>query len=175
MNTPVPLEWLSACGRYSVRLKKPAFRRMVRMAAAHAPAEVGTSLVGSYSPEGSVAIVHGLAPLSDDSQGSRFAFLRGIKGLHSFFVRLCSRFAGKRHYVGEWHSHPDAAPFPSPIDDSNQLAIAGDPAAECPECILLIVGGHCPDSPDLGVFVYSRTSGRIELHPRGQSHTGTHT
>ena len=158
-----PLHWRSACGTYSVRIKMPAYRAMKKLAEKHSPVEVGTSLVGAYTYNGTLAIVHGLAPLTPDSRGWRTSFVRGITGLHTFFTRVYRRFCGKRHYVGEWHSHPHAAPSPSPTDDRNQTDIANDQSAECPECILVIIGGDLTHVPDLSVFVYSRTHGRIDL------------
>ena len=138
---------------------------MVEMAQAHSPNEVGTSLVGCYSNNGFEASVLDLAPLSPDSKGSRTSFYRGIAGLKKFFTKLRQSFSGKRHYVGEWHSHPDAAPFPSQTDNRHQLAIAKDPNTACPECILIIIGHTLSNVDEIGVFVYSRKRGRIPLAP----------
>ena len=133
------------------------------MAQTHSPNEVGTSLVGCYSDNGFEASVLDLAPLSPDSKGSRTSFYRGVAGLKKFFTKLRQSFRGKRHYVGEWHSHPDAAPFPSQTDDRHQLAIAKDPNTACPECLLIIVGHTLSNVDEIGVFVYSRKRGRIPL------------
>ena len=161
-----PLTWQSNDRQYSVRVTKPAFHSMLQLAAQHAPNEVGTSLVGSYSDDGSLAVVHRIAPLSADSRGSRNAFLRGILGLRTFFGKVIARFRGRRHYVGEWHSHPGGIPVPSSTDDYNQTAIATDKVAHCPECILVILGGDFSDDPVLGLYVYSRSRGKIVLRPR---------
>ena len=165
MTVPTPpLTWQSTCGSYAVRIKPRAMRSMLRLAQEHFPHEVGTSLVGSYSDDGNLAIVQSLAPLTADSRGSRFSFLRGVLGLPEFFSRVYRRFSGHRHYVGEWHSHPRGQPIASATDDRNQAAIASDPAADCPECILVIVGGRPEEAPGLGVYVYSRERGRLDLH-----------
>lgn len=136
---------------------------MKELAIEHAPNEVGTSLVGSYSDDGTRAVVRDLAPVSNDSRGSRFSFMRGVQGLAEFFASVFRRSNGLQHYVGEWHSHPGGNPVPSPIDDANQSAIARDIRTECPEAILVIIGGEADAFDDLGVFIYSRTSGRVEL------------
>ena len=136
---------------------------MTEMAQAHYPNEVGTSLVGCYSKNGFKASVLDLAPLSTDSKGTRTSFYRGTAGLRKFFTKLRKTFSGKRYYVGEWHSHPDNAPIPSSTDDQNQLAIANETKTNCPECILIIIGGNCLDLKQMGVFVYSRKHGKIEL------------
>lgn len=138
---------------------------MIEMARNHYPNEVGTSLVGSYSDNGFKASILDLAPLTSDSKGSSTSFCRGTSGLRKFFAKLRETFSGKRYYVGEWHSHPNGAPIPSDMDDHNQLAIAKDKKTNCPECILVIIGGVLSNFDKKGVFVYSRKRGKIVLYP----------
>jgi hypothetical protein len=45
------------------------------------------------------------------------------------------------------------------------FAIARDPKAKCPECVLLIVATTGNDA-EIGAFVYSRTRGRVPLSRR---------
>lgn len=157
--------WKSACGRYTVIIKSSCFEEMLRMTQNHLPKEVGTSLVGYYSQDRFRAFITGLAPLTGDSRGSHTTFHRGTGGLKEFFRSVFRRFRGKRHYVGEWHSHPHGQPVPSGMDDRNQSAIARDNNTDCPECILVILGGDPLRSPEVSVHVYSRTHGRIPLAP----------
>ena len=167
MNEDPPLKWKSECGRYTVSISLSCFNKMLEMAKGHYPCEVGTSLVGCYSDDGFDATVLDTAPMSSDSKGLANSFYRGIKGLRRFFAKLRRNYLGKRYYVGEWHSHPDVSPVPSSTDDENQSAIASDTKTNCPECILLIIGGNPFNAPDLGVFVYSRKRGRIDLFQDG--------
>lgn len=148
------LKWQSNCQKYTVRLSNDCFLKILEMAQAHSPNEVGTSLVGCYSDNGFEASVLDLAPLSPDSKGSRTSFYRGVAGLRKFFTKLRQTFNGKRHYLGEWHSHPDAAPLPSQIDDKHQSAIAKDTNTACPECILIIIGYTLSNVDEIGVFVW---------------------
>ncbi|RKU26843.1 hypothetical protein C6497_12415 [Candidatus Poribacteria bacterium] len=159
------LKWQSACRKYTVRLSKSCVLKMLKMAQTHSPNEVGTSLVGCYSDNGFEAYVLDLAPLSSDSKGSRTSFYRGTTGMRKFFTKLRETFNRKRHYVGEWHSHPDAIPHPSQTDDMQQLAIAKDTNTKCPECILILIGHTLSGVNEIGVFVYSRKRGRIQLAP----------
>lgn len=163
------LMWQSNCQKYTIRLSNACFLKMLEMAQSHSPNEVGTSLVGCYSDNGFEASVLDLAPLSPDSKGSRTSFYRGVAGLRKFFTKLRQAFSGKRYYVGEWHSHPDALPFPSQTDDKNQLAIAKDTNTICPECILILIGRTLSKAEEIGVFVYSRKRGRISLAPAHQT------
>ena len=158
------LRWQSGCRRYTVLIPKSCLLKMVEMAQEHYPNEVGTSLVGYYSDNGFEASVLELAPLSPDSKGSRTSFYRGVAGLRNFFTKLRRTFSGRRYYVGEWHSHPNGEPIPSDTDNRNQLEIAKDTKTDCPECILIIIGGTDSNFNKIGVFVYSRKRGRVMLY-----------
>ena len=165
MTPTPPLRWRSSCGVYNVEIARRCFRAMQRMAREHLPNEVGTSLVGTYSLDGRKATVTGIAPLAKDSQATRTSFQRGIDGLAQFFKNLFTRYRGRRHYVGEWHSHPYAAPDASRTDDVNQSAIAHDQRVDCAETILVIVGGDMAQHVSLQAYVYSRSRGKVVLGP----------
>ena len=165
------LKWRSECEKYTVYISESCLLKMTEMGQVYYPNEVGTSLVGCYSNDGFEASVLDLAPLSPDSKGRRTSFYRGIAGLQKFFMKLREVFPGKRYYVGEWHSHPNAAPIPSGTDDRNQLAIARDTKTNCPECILVIIGGFLSNFNELGVFVYSEKRGKIVLSPVSDEET----
>ena len=158
------LRWQSDCKRYTVLISKFCLLKMTEMAQEHYPNEVGTSLIGCYSDDGFEASVLELTPLSLDSKGSRTSFYRGVAGLRNFFIKLRRTFSGRRYYVGEWHSHPNGEPIPSGTDSRNQLEIAKDTKTDCPECILIIIGGTNSNFDKIGVFVYSRKCGQIKLY-----------
>ena len=163
MSNALPLKWKSRCGRYTVSISDSCFTKTLEMARKHCPDEVGTSLVGCYSDDGFDAFISDMAPVCSDSKSLDNSFWRGIKGLQTLFVELRKSYAGKRYYVGEWHSHPDASPIPSRTDDMTQSAIAADRQANCPESILVVIAGNLFGAPDLRVFVYSRKRGRVDL------------
>ena len=171
MKDKSSLKWQSDCEQYTVLISESCLLKMTEIAQAHYPNEVGTPLVGCYSDNGFEASVLDLAPLSSDSKGTLTSFHRGIAGLQKFFAKLRKIFSGKRYYVGEWHSHPNVAPIPSGTDDRNQLAIAHDTKTNCPECILVIIGGFLSNFSELGVFVYSRKRGKVILFPVSDEET----
>ena len=163
MKRPTNSSWRSACGLYTVHVSSKSLDCMARMAVATLPSEVGTSLVGSYSDDGFVARVEELAPLPSDSRGSWSAFHRGVLGMTNYFTKLFADSSGKRYYVGEWHSHPDGSPHPSGTDDAALHAICRDARTKCPEVVLVLLGGSIRHLPSIGVYVYSRTRGRVTL------------
>ncbi len=166
MRQELPKVWRSECGSYTVTISEKAVSSMLKLARERAPHEVGSSLVGSYSDDGYEATIHSLAPIPTDSRSSMCTFIRGVEGLPDFFQKMFRRFGGKRHYVGEWHTHPNAPANPSSTDDENQFRIAADKGTDCPEAILVILGGKLSSSPQLGVYVYSRSGKRETLSPR---------
>ncbi|MDP3025924.1 MAG: Mov34/MPN/PAD-1 family protein [candidate division Zixibacteria bacterium] len=163
MNNELPLKWKSKCGRYTVSISHFCFNKMLKMGKKHHPHEVGTSLVGCYSDDGFDAFVLDASPLCSDSRCYDNSFFRGIKGLRAFYNKLQQRYGGRRYYVGEWHSHPNGTPIPSHMDNMTQSAISADSETNCPESILVIIGGNLFAVPELGVFLYSCRWGRIEL------------
>jgi hypothetical protein len=165
VRTVPPLLWTSTCGTYRVRILRRCFRRMQRLAIEHCPNEVGTSLVGQYTPDGHEAIIVTIAPLPADSTLGRWCFTRGILGLREFFESVRRRFRGRRRRVGEWHSHPCVAPIASGTDDYHQTELARSEAEKLSEAILVILGDNLEKKPSLGVYVYSRMRGRIQLIP----------
>jgi hypothetical protein len=82
--------------------------------------------------------------------------------LNALFSSLFKESNGRRHYVGEWHSHPGGAAIPSGTDDDNMFAIAMDPKNRCPECILIIASVISKDV-SMRVYVYSRRGFRCDL------------
>ena len=157
-----PLLWRSEDGNYTVVFARRTILKMIKMAAAHSPYEVGTSLLGSYSRDGFRAEVLGLAPLSEDSSSGRTWFIRGVKGLKEFYERLTQQFHGRRHYVGEWHSHPGASPETSRTDRQTHREITIDHDTNCPEVILVVLGGNSLQST-LEVCVHSKLRGIVRL------------
>ena len=159
----LPRKWVSSCGRYTVTISASCLSEVLSISRKHAPQEVGSSLLGAYSKDGFCASVLGTAPLPSDSRGGRFTFSRGVDGLVFFFLDIFKRTRGRKHYAGEWHSHPGGSVIPSRTDDRNQSAIARNRKTNCPECILVIIGGSYTSRVALGVYVYSRKNGRIDL------------
>ena len=154
--------WRSHCEQYTVRLTQPVFDQMLQLCRDHLPNEIGTSLVGSYSDDGYTATITGLAPCTTDSEQTPVTFVRGVLGLDSFFRRVFRRFGGRRHYVGEWHSHPNGSPAPSRTDDNNQSQLCRDPTNGCSEAILIIIGFE-PHGNSLSAWVYSAEKGKQQL------------
>lgn len=126
------------------------------------PNEGGAALFGSYSGDGKVAFIEGVAPETKNSESGRYQFKRGASGLAAFFRRLFTRSKGEQYYVGEFHSHPGGTPEPSCTDEQTQYSIARDATSCCEAPILLLVGGT-PSVREVAVFVHTRSGVRYVL------------
>ena len=165
LNQQLPTHWVSSCGRYHVSIATECIRDMLTLCRKHLPREIGASVYGTYSSDGFHASVLGNSPITLDSVSERCSFHRGVEGASRFFMHLFRKTQGRQHYVGEWHSHPGGPPEPSATDNRTLHAIASDSETNCPECILLLVGGDLRSYPKIGVYVYSRERGRVDLLP----------
>ena len=157
--------WQSKCERYTVALPTRVLSQLVEAARAGYPLETGSALFGYYENDGYRAVIEGITPIAADTRRARWTLTRGVAGLREFFLSLRGRTGGKQHYVGEWHSHPDGLPHPSGQDEATLRAIATNPTAQCPECILVIVAVGAEGNMKIGALVYSRARGRIDLSP----------
>lgn len=159
------LYWKSKCGKYSIIIEKQCINNILKLAKNSNPNEIGSSLVGSYEKDGYTAVIKDITPIPKDSVLTRFFFKRGAMGLKEYYKKLYYESKGKVHYIGEWHSHPYGEPIPSGKDNKTLFGICNNLKVNCPECISLIIGNNLNDDPELAVYVYSRTKGRIKLIP----------
>lgn len=102
--------------------------------------ETGGILVGKYSRDQRVAEVTAISDSPEDSIDDQTVFVRGIRGLCQWLQNLWR--SNSHYYLGEWHLHPGLNSQPSTLDQSTMTDIARAEAYECPEPILLIVGGN---------------------------------
>jgi integrative and conjugative element protein (TIGR02256 family) len=152
------LELRSQDGRFGLVLSRGQERLLRKRCSISWPNETGGILVGRYSERRETAVVTRLPPAPADSVSGRARFVRGLHGLQGLIRRLWNQSLGVReYYLGEWHCHPGQAPVPSPQDQAQMRAIANDGKWQCPEPVLVIIGG----SPTAGWLIAAR------VYPRG--------
>ncbi|WP_438028992.1 Mov34/MPN/PAD-1 family protein [Sorangium sp. So ce233] len=125
------------CGGLSVVVQPEAVASMRALAAGAFPFETGGVLVGRYEGGDTAVVTSVLGPCPDAEHGLR-GFWRGTEGLEQHLRALWDQGL---YFLGEWHTHPAADPTPSDVDAATMRATAENPQAQCPEPILLIVGG----------------------------------
>jgi len=85
--------------------------------------------------------------------------VRGVKGLETLLKRFWSK---NEYYLGEWHYHPNASASPSMQDISQMKEISRSIHYQCPEPVLLIIGGDYNEY-EIRVFVSVKNYKLIKL------------
>ncbi|MCD8739700.1 Mov34/MPN/PAD-1 family protein [Mucilaginibacter roseus] len=104
----------------------------------HYPKEFGGILIGYYMEGQQQVIITGTL-LPDDYRSSPSSFERGDKGLKERLKAVYEEEKPKI-YVGEWHTHPNAAPIPSYTDLNALKEIVASDAVSIDHPIMLILG-----------------------------------
>ena len=93
-----------------------------------------------------------------DSEKSAQGFECGVKGVKETNYEKRNRTRKSVQYLGMWHTHPDSAPLPSPIDFRGMEKIVSSTNNPAPKSLLLIVGTHrSSDISVIGTFIFKRS------------------
>ncbi|MBE6847568.1 MAG: hypothetical protein E7503_05505 [Ruminococcus sp.] len=103
------------------------------------PYETGGIIIGKYSDDGLTAHISEISNSPADSVKKKAFFKRGIKGLQK---RLDTLWKDNYYYLGEWHYHPNSMPTPSSSDIKQMISLSQNKKLNCPEPILIIIGGN---------------------------------
>lgn len=123
--------------------------------------ETGGILIGYYSEKLNTAIVTRVVDAPDDSRRGRNWFHRGISGLQVLILGLWAR--QRHYYLGEWHYHPKGSPEASAVDVRQMEEIASSSSYQCPEPILLIIGGNPERIWSMQITIFKKSSGSLIL------------
>lgn len=154
------LTFASLDGRFNVFLESETLQEILSLSRKSIPNETGGILVGRYNNNQDLAIITKIITSPSDSRAGRTWFHRGIKGLKYLLNCLWSE---NIYYLGEWHFHPFASPNPSSVDIKQIKKIALSKDYNCPEPILLIVGGDPKENYCINTIIVSSTEGLINL------------
>ena len=102
--------------------------------------EAGGMLLGRIIAETGDVVVDELTQPTPDDSRTRFTFVRGKAFAQDLVNRAWSYSSGTRIYLGEWHSHPESRPTPSPQDVGNWRAVVQGAKYEQNELLFVIVG-----------------------------------
>lgn len=130
----------SSDSRFEVDIPAVPLRAMVGYASASGwRNETGGILIGRYEDGQRTAVILEVTGPPAGSSWGRTWFRRGAGDINALLER---RWREGVYYLGEWHTHPNGAPDPSPDDLRAMLSISVQPSYACPEPILLILGGR---------------------------------
>ena len=96
--------------------------------------ETGGVLIGTFDMSRNILHVVAALPAPSDSLQAPTYFIRGMRDLKPRIEKLANATAGRLHYIGEWHSHPDYAAARPSADDkkvftylNNHMGPVGSP------------------------------------------------
>lgn len=161
INKRETLNLASVDRRFGILLETNQLQKIISCCDTALPNETGGILVGKYNYFLNTAEVTETVVAPKDSRFGRTWFHRGIDGLKS---QLQQFWKNNQYYLGEWHFHPHSSPAPSSTDIMQIKKIAGDKAYNCPEPVLLIIGGNPADKCSAYATVFSSNEGLIRLH-----------
>lgn len=115
--------------------------------------ETGGILIGHYSVNLNTALITLITGPPPDSKAGKTWFHRGVKGLWDILQQSLN--CSNTYYLGEWHFHPFASPTPSLQDLRQMKQIALDKKYNCPEPVLIILGGE-PGHFNIRSFVFPK-------------------
>lgn len=149
----------SVNGIYGVKISNQKLQYLHDLCKKSHPCETGGILIGRYSENLKWAEIMAATGAPMDSRRTPYAFIRSTKGIPAL---LKSAWKKRQYYLGEWHYHPDSSPKPSEIDLKTMYNLSKNEDLNCPEPVLLIIGGRQFDWCQY-IGVYTRNQ-EIELH-----------
>jgi hypothetical protein len=108
-------------GGWTVRYDASLLRTMRLLRTSKLPSETGGILIGSFDTFRKIVYVVDLLPAPPDSVEQPTYFIRGFRGLRAALESVAKITQDQLEYVGEWHSHPDAASCLASSDDKELL------------------------------------------------------
>jgi integrative and conjugative element protein (TIGR02256 family) len=151
------IEAFTGDGRFHVRVEERAVSAMLTASKDAKNNETGGILIGFVDESGRAVIREATGRPS----GSLFTWRTFFRSKGDLAKLLRSRWDQGLYYLGEWHSHPGAAPDPSYQDNATMKAIALDDGYGCKEPILIIVGYPC-----------GKTKLSLTVFPEGEASVG---
>ncbi|PFP43564.1 hypothetical protein COK01_29845 [Priestia megaterium] len=125
---------------YRISIDKKLMDEVYKLCHDALPNETGGILIGYYTDECNLAVITEILKAPSDSKGGPTWFYRGTHGVKR---RLDTLWKEKRQfYIGEWHYHPNSSSKLSHQDIKQMTSISKSRSYNCPEPILLIVGGN---------------------------------
>jgi integrative and conjugative element protein (TIGR02256 family) len=159
-NTMNELKFLDDQHIFSIRIKQLFVEDILNRCDKSLPNETGGILVGSYIDNYSCANISKVLKAPPDSRSGPTWFHRGTKGVKLQLDRLWKE--KKQYYIGEWHFHPNNSSNLSFQDIRQMKAISINKKYNCPEPILLIVGGNTKHW-EFSTYVFPRGRKYINL------------
>lgn len=146
-------EFVSKDSKFKVIVTQAALEQLQNFCINSAAQETGGVLVGKYIDDQITGKITHVSQAPSDSKNGTTWFIRGLKGLQEWVDSFWK--SGKGYYLGEWHFHPFNSANPSNQDISEMKRISKNKSVNCPEPILLILGGDPSKDWHLSITIIS--------------------
>ena len=155
-------QWIDRVKHLSVIMPDSILNKMEQLCESFYPNECGGILIGEYSDDLSQAEVKKIM-VSKNNSGNRMSFLREAKDANNFLKKLWRIASGTKYFIGEWHSHPAGAGYPSSTDDDAMYQVAKTSSCSCKRPVLIILNGGPNVWESDKCWVYLIEGERVEL------------
>ena len=156
-------EYWSTDRKFGLRIRDTEVQKFMGHCKQAGDRETGGILVGFYTETHDCAIVTDLCGPPSDSRSGKTWFRRGVHGLQGWLQQL---WTDKRFYLGEWHFHPHSRAVPSKVDCDQLEEIARSGQYNCPEPVLLLIGGGPPQRWEMAAYVFPKMQPWVPLEER---------
>lgn len=150
----------------AVRIPGEILAALQELAKSSKPRETGGTLVGHYSKDQRVAFVTDALEAKTGARREHARFYRPPDSVDGQLARTYEESGGLTHYLGEWHTHPEAAAVPSRTDLSTLRGLSRSRSVATDTPFMIILGGDFEGSTQISCTlaeVSGRTiSGRYE-------------
>ena len=151
---------ISVDGKFGIHIPCRHLQCLMSMCSGAGEMETGGILIGKFDEARLVANITGIYGPPNDSKQTRNRFWRGVEGLQALLDRA---WQSQEYYMGEWHYHPMGSSQPSFIDIGQMERISKSDKYNCPEPILLVIGGVFPESMSIAAYVFPRGQDSVQL------------
>jgi integrative and conjugative element protein (TIGR02256 family) len=162
MRNEGDLEFLSTDFKYGLVIQHKSLKKLLQICRATRNLEVGGIIIGAYDAEHRYAWVRSISNAPSDSLSSRYWFQRGIHGLQYLLDKYW--YQKQFYYLGEWHLHPNASARASSVDIEQMISISQSNMYNCPEPVLVILGGDPRNNWEIRAYVFPRNKAWAELN-----------
>ncbi|HCU21765.1 MAG TPA: hypothetical protein DF698_02510 [Candidatus Atribacteria bacterium] len=102
--------------------------------------EAGGVLLGRFILDSDDIVIDNVIIPHKKDRRSRHCFIRDKHSHHSEIVRYWKESNGTCNYLGEWHTHPESLPEPSPKDICNWKRILRQAVFDSESLFFIILG-----------------------------------
>ena len=135
---------------YTIIICEATYAKIILECEKYINLETGGILIGNYSKDNSIAYIKDSINSPNNSKHYPHKFFRGTNGVNKI---LDKKWEEGVYYLGEWHYHPNTSSKSSKLDDIQMLKFSNNKKLNCPEPILIIIGGN-PSKWSLNSYIY---------------------